>query len=484
MTEEEAEAGDNAGEAFDEEVTEESITDVDVETLVGEEEGAGPVLTSPTASVESFESAMTAATDSTGSTSLTTSTSTAATSELGKLAEKERKRAEKAASQAAAVRKRADQKELKAQRAAEREEDRLRKLAQQEEGRTQKLARVEQTKQQKEAERERRKKEKMEERARKAEERERKREEDWRKGVMVALGEIADLHERIKNMFLWRNPPASRVYTAVIFGLFLFTFLTPARYIAKLIYFLIGFVFFFLIPLIRAMPAKEAARVPPSFSDVPTDAQYAYGLIRERAARGESLVPVSRDGRGKSKDPDTLSLSSLNTAVSPKSPSAPSLATGLERQPPDWEKLLQRGFTFAEDSRRLLRGEPISSVSVAEGVSSFPAQHAGGVGTLCISDSELWFTPLSGKEVRMALGEIAGVKKTGAMGLGGGKWGGMEVLLRPRERASEEEAEVGKEGEKGKGKGGERVHKFPFVGKRNEAFALLVAWSGQNWLRT
>lgn len=81
------------------------------------------------------------------------------------------------------------------------------------------------------------------------------------------------------SIFIWRNPAASRVYGGVsvhnsrnpgnnltvtslqvIFFLFLVTLLLPAKYIAKLVYFIGGLFFWHITPIIAALPPADRAR--------------------------------------------------------------------------------------------------------------------------------------------------------------------------------------------------------------------------------
>lgn len=40
---------------------------------------------------------------------------------------------------------------------------------------------------------------------------------DWRRLMVLVIEELADLHERLKNLFLWRRPVSSMTYTIVSF---------------------------------------------------------------------------------------------------------------------------------------------------------------------------------------------------------------------------------------------------------------------------
>src|ERR1700727_2034085 len=86
----------------------------------------------------------------------------------------------------------------------------------------------------------------------------------------------------------------------------------PAQYLAKLIYFVGGVFFWHIVPLLAALPPSDRARLvipnsstvsrecllntiislPPPFSDVPTDADYAMELISKRITAGLPVTPA------------------------------------------------------------------------------------------------------------------------------------------------------------------------------------------------
>jgi hypothetical protein len=96
-----------------------------------------------------------------------------------------------------------------------------------------------------------------------------------------------------------------------------FVTFTPAQILAKTTYAVIGVFYWFIIPILLAMPPDARKRcvpntsndiylnltnhcrsLPPPLFDVPTDAEYAMSLMSIRVAKGESIVPASlRNGR-------------------------------------------------------------------------------------------------------------------------------------------------------------------------------------------
>ncbi|KAJ1028365.1 hypothetical protein NDA16_001535 [Ustilago loliicola] len=99
-----------------------------------------------------------------------------------------------------------------------------------------------------------------------------------------AMGLVADFHEKIKNLILWRNTAATR-RTLVMFGVLnLFVTFAPSQYISKAVFFLLGITFFCLLPLQSYFPSHRKALSPLWWATfgAPTDAQFAVQLLRKR----------------------------------------------------------------------------------------------------------------------------------------------------------------------------------------------------------
>lgn len=66
---------------------------------------------------------------------------------------------------------------------------------------------------------------------------------------------------------------------------------TPAKYVVKGIYAGGGVGFWFVPNIWLALPLEHRSRIPPPLADVPTDAEYAMGIISKRVDRGEQVLP-------------------------------------------------------------------------------------------------------------------------------------------------------------------------------------------------
>nr|GAT44180.1 predicted protein [Mycena chlorophos] len=279
-------------------------------------------------------------------------------------------------------------------------------------------------------------------------------ENDVKRLVLKVMAEIADLHERVKNIFIWRRPASSRVYAIVVFIVFLVTLLVPTKYLAKLVYFVLGFLYWHVIPVIAALPPSERAKLPPAFSDAPSDAEYAMELISRRVAAGLDVRPSrSRNvtkGKEKERDQDTISVTDSVVSDSP---------TEVRERDANWKKWAgraQQGKNLVEDGRRMLSGSPSrsrSSLVSAVETHTFPAQHTSAPGLITLTADKLYFSSLVSKfTLEIPLSSLRGVKKSKKHGLFN------SLLITWAETES----------------GAVRQEKFLWVGARDELFARLV----------
>ncbi|KDN51350.1 hypothetical protein K437DRAFT_293493 [Tilletiaria anomala UBC 951] len=107
--------------------------------------------------------------------------------------------------------------------------------------------------------------------------------------TQVALGDIADGHEKIKSLILWRNPTATWRTIAQLSILTLFVTFAPPQMVLKAFFFCIGVLFFILLPLQSHYPRYRRPLSPIWWAlwGCPTDAQFAIKLLRRRHLQEE-----------------------------------------------------------------------------------------------------------------------------------------------------------------------------------------------------
>ncbi|KAJ7634293.1 hypothetical protein DFH06DRAFT_1437038 [Mycena polygramma] len=294
-------------------------------------------------------------------------------------------------------------------------------------------------------------------------------ENDVKRALLQMLSEIADLHERVKNIFIWRRPASSQTYGMVLIFLFLLTLFLPAKFLAKLTYFVGGFLFWHVTPVIAALPSTERARLPPAFSDVPTDAEFAMELISQRVAAGLDIRPIrSSSAKGRDKKEQDGDMAE-NGAAPRQSPS--------KDKDVNWQKWGQRaavGMTWAEDGKRIFTaGEvctrwpqntnrvPPSLPTCLICCTAFPAQHSSAPGLITLTTETLFFTPLMSSIVKLEipLRDLQGVKKKS------GLFTALTIAWVDSEGSRKDEI-------------------FRWVGGRDELFARLVGTGdGKRWMK-
>lgn len=141
----------------------------------------------------------------------------------------------------------------------------------------------------------------------------------------------------------------------------------PTHYIAKLMYFFLGVIYWHVIPVIAALsPADKARqvpvashpfcgfirifRVPALFGDAPTDAEYAMDLIGERVASGQDITLHSK----------RVNHREQVTNASNSNDSAALESRSEEKGGVDWRKW---GARIAQGKSLLEDNKPISSIS-------------------------------------------------------------------------------------------------------------------------
>ncbi|KAG8731113.1 hypothetical protein FRC11_005066 [Ceratobasidium sp. 423] len=316
--------------------------------------------------------------------------------------------------------------------------------------------------------------------------------EDWKLMLVDLADELADLHERIKNIFLHRRPELTRFYIILFTLLFIGTFLVQDS--SRVVTMILGFWFWFVPPVIKQLP-----KLPAPFSRAPTDAEVAMELISKRVERGERVVPerISRRKKNKSvAEPGKLQVPSsgrsprtdLTDSSLLMSPSTTSLVDGTSSDDeadvgvvvptshtstPQEDKLRKgavRAWNWLGRTKRLIdqsRGVESKTVYAhASAEQSFPAQHRSRPGMLMISSSQLSFSPLftssntsqsqapqDTRTVKVDIDQLRGVKKLSP--------GGLSIRYAKGSEVVEE--------------------KFLLVVGRDEAFATLVGWGGGRW---
>ncbi|KAI0076095.1 hypothetical protein K474DRAFT_1598700 [Panus rudis PR-1116 ss-1] len=299
--------------------------------------------------------------------------------------------------------------------------------------------------------------------------------------LLYMMNLIADLHERIRNIFLWRKPSVSTEFGAILIGLFIFALL-PAVYIVRICGLVLGIMFWHVVPIIVALPPEDRSRLSLLLDSAPTDSEYAMEIISQRVARGLPIKPKHR--RPKRRDPSEESERTTENAQ-PASTTEIIRDHLLGERSVDWKKWGERAAdakAWTQNVKGSLQGGKWKSINTWRSLSplstevavprrgieprvethTFPAQYNKGVGLITLTPTTLYYTLLSSTQSQLVieLKDVTAVQKTSHFNGIRIKWNSTS------EDGAVEEKEA----------------KFTWVGSRDELFARLVGWQGRRWI--
>ncbi|CCL99539.1 uncharacterized protein FIBRA_01557 [Fibroporia radiculosa] len=249
--------------------------------------------------------------------------------------------------------------------------------------------------------------------------------------VLSTLNHLADLHERVKNIFLWRKPSASLLCGMILFATFFFTLL-PAKYLVKICGFAFGMCFWHVVPIVAAIPPEDRARMPIPLHDVPTDADYAMELISQRVALGLDIKP-----RRSSKDDNQFGDSEISSLRGEESQGSSQAGSSSAVDWKKWgnrvaatkshtgnvKKMFQDGQWKRPENWMALNplapkeALPRDTTPLRVQTYTFPAQYAKSSGLITLTSDTFHFTSLlsSSAKLSIPLADVRSVKKTGPM---------------------------------------------------------------------
>ena len=221
----------------------------------------------------------------------------------------------------------------------------------------------------------------------------------------VAAGDVADFHEKIKNLLLWRNPRASQ-RTAIILLLIslLVTLVSPAL-VFKAFFFFCGITFFALMPLQTLYPRYRRALNPLWWAvlGAPTDAQWAIQLLRKRHRRYQEWLHTMETRRSPGGGTTSGGYTSSSDVPPPPLTAADGRFAQLPADTAPAESTSKRSKSNDDMDRRKL--------------DTFLCQLHGVPGHLVVTPSHVYFSSLrvmgaGNKHYVTRLEDIMGLRKT------------------------------------------------------------------------
>ncbi|KAH6917395.1 hypothetical protein BKA70DRAFT_1487177 [Coprinopsis sp. MPI-PUGE-AT-0042] len=271
---------------------------------------------------------------------------------------------------------------------------------------------------------------------------------------------IADLHERIHNIFVWRNPAISFRYIMGLIGVCCFITFVPTRLIAKAFWLAVGSIYWHLIPVLDALSPDACSRIPSLLSDVPTDADYAMQLISQRVAAGQDILPPTPQHK--------IHFHHRSEEVKTPKPFIPKSLGEIGKL------MTQEAGRITKAAMDVREGRPVSSgvhplvsnalaIVIPEAnpdVYTYMCQFGSTPGLITLTLKRLFVTPMfsgSSKE-EIPVDDISGVKKIGLLK-------GLRISWQKTEEGHSKEEEF----------------KFSWVANRDDLFARLVGLGKQRW---
>ncbi|KAG1899244.1 uncharacterized protein F5891DRAFT_422392 [Suillus fuscotomentosus] len=292
-------------------------------------------------------------------------------------------------------------------------------------------------------------------------------EQDIKRELLHALNTVADIHERIKNVFIWRRPAVSRRYAIILAVVACCTLIIPAHYLAKLVYGSCGLLFWHVTPVLAALPPGARARLPGPLTDAPTDADYAIEIITQRIARGEEIKPP-RKPHSSSPRANSTNEADLSAISTPDASSRSQMQTNDGVDWKKWGSRIAHGKSLLSEGKQRFSSGQVNTIGLTsatlrdEDTHTYPAHHTSAPGLITLTTTTVYFTTLASQQAKLIIprGNLCGVKKTGLMK-------GLLISWF--------------DGEEGHGK--EIEEKFHWVGNRDELFARLLGPDGARWMR-
>lgn len=298
-------------------------------------------------------------------------------------------------------------------------------------------------------------------------------------GTQLAAGDIADFHEKVKNLILWRNPTATW-RTLFLLGIAtVFVTFASSHLIWKTVFAFLGFTFFILLPLQSHYPRFRRPLSPIWWAlwGAPTDAQFAIQLLRRRhLERQHAKHPPLEDedqqpGLNRSMS-DSGRRTSMSTRFADTSGGGGSGGLSSGRESPTTSKHKKHTSDLAALKNRFLRQSSAAAHAVAYGeidksedgklldlqdvkvldggqilskprkLGSFFCQHHGVPGHLHVTTRMVYFVALhthanlnnrgGHKTCKTPLGEITGLIKTKSIKLLVWNSSGLQITRRNR----------------------------------------------------
>lgn len=282
-------------------------------------------------------------------------------------------------------------------------------------------------------------------------------ERDLKAMGLEAMVEFTDGLERLKNIFLWRQPAYSNAFALLLATSFIMTLIMPTQYLAKLFFFVAGVTFWHVPPVVMVLPAQDQRRFMTFLHQSPTDSDYAMEVITRRVASGQPIKPLRRKRSSGTESSQEDSVDSMLIANQDDSPGKKTNGK-LDKGVGIVKALASEGARMVGGQQFLQKAFTPNEAKGVTGITrTYPCQYGTTPGVVTLTSTTLFFTPLmsSHAKVTIPIDQITGIKKGGSKSI--------SVQFEDSE--------------------GPKTERFLWVYERGDLFGRLVGLGGRKWLK-
>ncbi|EGG04431.1 uncharacterized protein MELLADRAFT_108425 [Melampsora larici-populina 98AG31] len=221
--------------------------------------------------------------------------------------------------------------------------------------------------------------------------------------VQLMLSDFAEIGEKIKNLYLWRNPSSCKQTCLKLLIILIYTITISQKWLIKNFLAWLGFEFFFVFRLIEKYPKFRKLLNPIYliFYQIPNDTEYVLEILKNRSIKTSKLQEESNQVKGNQKkevvDRDFERRSSIEDNQSNSSGSDRSkrwrkkaVESGVET----YRRIRKTYQEYNDKSDRSSRN--LNSNEGNQNHRTFAILNGKAPGTLAIKQDEIWFEPMKG----------------------------------------------------------------------------------------
>lgn len=221
--------------------------------------------------------------------------------------------------------------------------------------------------------------------------------------VQLILSDFAEIGEKVKNLYLWRNPKSCYQTCIKLLIILFYTFTISQKWLMKNFLAWLGFEFFFVFRLIENHPKFRKLFNPIYllFYSIPNDAEYVLEVLKKRSIKNSKL----QDGFEKVESNQIGGARDLSVESGGLMDDHRSVSSGSDRS----KRWRRRAVESGVETYRKIRKTYQEYNDKPDGLNrnldvnrgnpnhrTFAILNGKAPGTLVIKQDEIWFEPMKG----------------------------------------------------------------------------------------